>query len=93
VTRTWAAFLNARFDEDEAMLRDWLARVDRTDPERASDHAWQASRSWAEIRKNRLILETATSSELVGTGPGRVLLAALTLPYADHPDCREEWKS
>ena len=92
MTQTWTAFLNARFDEDEAMLRAWVERMDREDPEGASDHEWQASRSWAEIAKNRLILQAANSLERVHRGQGRVFLAALALPYVDQPDYREEWR-
>ena len=55
------------------------------------DHIWrwQPTRVLAECEAKRRIVEQE------GWGYGHIeqaVLKILVLPYADHPDCREEWK-
>ena len=89
---TLTEFLLARIKEDEVMaplLHDYiecdLARQGLFDP----DFGWECTcghpaRVLAECEAKRRIVELISS-------PGMQVFRLLALPYADHPDYREEW--
>ena len=104
---TLVDFLLARLAEDEAVARSamggqftltctdelvgddalaalgWVEHAKRHDP----------ARVLAEVSAKRRIVELATSPEHQDWGSPMVnVLAALAIPYLNHPDCREEWK-
>ena len=83
-------FLLARIAEDEMQARKHLLDADR--------HGWGSypARVLAECDAKRRIVELADRddnwrygmhSEAIGE-----VLRLLALPYADHPDYREEWR-
>lgn len=88
-----ADFLEARFDEDDALSR---AALGRTAGEGGGDYAkrWRPEVVHAEGEARRRILEYAVAmadSSDDGGVDGPFLLEILAAPYADHPDYDERW--
>lgn len=89
---TLVEFLLARIAEDEGQI----ARAER------SHEVWAPMYPLAECESKRAIVEWAAPllenwpSAVEGfryvSDEGLELLKLLSLPYADHPDCRDEWK-
>jgi uncharacterized membrane protein YhhN len=78
---TLTEFLLARIAEDEALCRNTMGV-----PE------WWPARVLAECGAKRRILAHATRPEHQSwESPMVSILAAMVLPYVDHPDCREAW--
>jgi len=91
-------FLLARIAEDEGVARDVGEGYPRAllGPS-AHSHAfkWLPARVLAECEAKRRIMEECAdlaSSEDVYTHAD-LILCALALPYADHPEYREAWRS
>ena len=103
-TLTLTAFLLARIAEDAAAAENVLAdRPPGASPNWDMDAGyWGPARVLAECEAKRRIVarcDYATTDEFgsdYDLAPrydlGLEVLQALALPYADHPDCREEWK-
>lgn len=74
------AFLRARLDEDEA----WVVDGDCPCPEGGL----------IPNCPERVLREVEAKRRLVGWAETKALyvLTALALPYADHPDYRQEWR-
>ena len=101
-TATLADFLLARIAEDETVAReaqdqldDWTARglsvsggvVDSVE---AHKYRWFPTRVLAECEaKRRIVEEREKWNNVLGLN---FACRALALPYADHPDYREEWR-
>lgn len=87
------AFLQARLDDDR--------RRDQQSPPGP-----ETARRHREVEAKQLILDCCVSAieagripagatwsdDAAGAEVGEQVLAYLTLPYVDHPDCREEWR-
>jgi len=102
---TLAEFLLARIAEDEAVARELPPHSDGTvsvytgsqyvrlpDPDRVLSECEAKRRIVEEITETFEMNRppSATNSEAVWLGES--VLQLLALPYADHPDYREEWK-
>jgi hypothetical protein len=97
---TLTDFLLARIAEDEKEASSYLADLDENPP---SVHdmvqvgwieAGSPERVLAECEAKRRIVATCTGYEWESTNARGYdeVLELLALPYADHPDYREEWK-
>jgi hypothetical protein len=75
-------FLLARIAEDE----EWARSV--------APPGWEVARTRAECDSKRRLVEffDAMTSSPYHREIGRITLRTLSLPYADHPDYRPEWK-
>lgn len=85
---TLTEFLLARIAEDEADARgDTLGAVIPQD-------CWGPDRVLAECEAKRRIVDACQNVEQVHAAEFLAdrMLAFLALPYADHPDYREEWR-
>lgn len=99
-TMTLTDFLLARIAEDEAAAEHvnrgrWNSRVALLDLDLYGHVARQhPKRVLAECDAKRRIVKTCAVYEYEVTNAYGYddVLAALALPYADHPDYREEWK-
>ncbi|GIG27172.1 DUF6221 family protein [Cellulomonas denverensis] len=56
-------------------------------------HRWSSRRVLAECGAKRRIVATITEHERIGYDYAGPILELLALPYADHPDYREEWRA
>ena len=92
---TLAEFLLARIAEDEAIARrsvNWSEGItewaDGGDPDWEHIARWDPARVLAECEaKREIVVEMAYD----GLGPREWILHQLALPYAGHPDYRQEW--
>ena len=83
-TQTLTEFLTARITEDETDLR---AGAD------LPDDRWTTQRLLAECDAKRRIIERVSDVAWSGSYAVRdVVLELLAVPYADHPDYRDEWR-
>jgi hypothetical protein len=90
---TLAAFLLARIAEDETAARD---RQSHQDNVYEAAGWWDCDRVLAECEaKRRLVEAISWESDQLANGwfVARRLLRLLALPYADHPDYRDEWRA
>lgn len=95
-----AGFLLARIAEDETMAQhsldgdlDHLPSVD-ANGQRLFLGVTNPARVLAECEAKRRIIETCQVYEYEVTNAYGYddILQALALPYADHPECRDEWR-
>jgi hypothetical protein len=99
--RDLTEFLLARIAEDEAAADRLFFRRELAPPIFAGDpprygYYTVRDRVLAECEAKRRIVEVAAWLLQDGTRAqltAHQLLGALALPYADHPDYREEWRS
>ena len=99
---TITEFLLARFAEDEEKARNLLGVLE----EWHETHAWAAFQFWLPSQR-RLIADCEAKRQIVqdcapGYGAGDYyagkdslhaeVLMRLALPYAGHPDYRQEWR-
>jgi hypothetical protein len=93
-TLTLADFLLARIAEDEGTAREVGPYLLRSSQRTSIAHAdrWHPTRVLAECEAKRRVV--AASEQGHGGWPDGVYFAlqCLALPYADHPDFREEWR-
>ena len=93
---TLTEFLLARIAEDEAEVRShalvFLTKVSSGQPIVGVE--WSEERLLAECDAKRRIVERADLWKFDSSPYGResgLMLRYLALPYADHPDYRQEW--
>jgi hypothetical protein len=104
---TIAEFLLARINEDEAVVEKWprdaragIAPNGRLWQDQYGHPVWQArARVLAECEAKRRIVEEFAALTPIPYdiaegiyGAMRHCVQVLALPYADHPDFREEWR-
>ena len=88
-TTTLTDFLLARIAEDEEEARWGRLHDDPDDPDSATKILrWDHSRLAVECEAKRRIVQL---HKLIAWDAGTLLL--LALPYAEHPDYREEWRA
>ena len=94
MTLTLPDFLLARIAEDEARARPaWEARSARRVLGLPLEPAWPTpDRVLAECEAKRRIVGIWVESGFVERGVMDEVIDALALPYAVHPDFREEWR-
>ena len=98
-------FLLARIAEDQemAMQTEWPIVDFGTDENAAFGYRWDPIRVLADLAAKRRIVEFMLGEDQAGSGQTNVegvarslraitVLRWLALPYADHPDYREEWR-
>ncbi|WP_163168116.1 DUF6221 family protein [Arthrobacter sp. Alg241-R88] len=102
---TLTDFLHARIDDDEA--RAEFVRRQNEDPWHRPFEVWKLSwhdeynllciepeRALAECEAKRRIVErcSAVDYAMPSTHLAHGILGELALPYADHPDFKDEWR-
>ena len=99
-TLTLDEFLLERITEDEVRARELAERRRNIWSEELWDgvavpYAESPARVLAECDTKRQILAFATDHDAQGVNQGAAnwLLKTLALPYADHEDYREEWRT
>lgn len=81
-------FLRARLNEDEKVYGSLLRIMDLAgdlDPD--GDSRVMCTKILADVAAKRQIIEL-----VIGAYAGYAVLPLLALPYAGHPDYREDWK-
>ena len=87
-----AGFLLARIAEDESETR-WLGPCDCRVEGFPLQHGLRCpERVLAECEAKRRIVTTQLQPYPAGHAPATLVLRLLALPYADHPDYRQEWR-
>lgn len=103
------AFLWARLDEDETAIRTWAAccvHIDACDETGGYLERFDTRRMLAEVEAKREILDEyrlwaeddsrdydQSQTAADRTAALEVVVKLLAQPYAEHPDCRPEWRS
>ncbi len=83
---TLAQFLLARIAEDEMVAKEVPGPPDET------GLSWWGKYGHLSVSPDRVLTECEAKRRIITNWGFPGALRALALPYADHPDYREEWR-